>query len=194
MKEFQWVSFPSFSKEKCLEPKDLGSHQLTQSQIDHLHRGGGQADKLKSLPSTAEKTHCVTVTDQAKSMAGGDTKGISKLDESPKSCELTQHRTSAHHVALSQSSAEAFGFQQHCRGAVQSSRKNQKGNYREELQIQTHQGNSSFGEARYVPAKEKPPLASVPGTESCKEKTENQSEGSSALDSCPMCLMRFSGT
>ncbi|KAM6371620.1 Fanconi anemia core complex-associated protein 20 [Pluvialis apricaria] len=194
MKDFQWVSLPFFSKEKCLEPKDLGFHPLTQSQIDHLHRGWGQADKLKSLPSTAEKTHCITVTDQAKNMVGGDTKGISKLDVSPKSCKLAQHRTSTHHLALSQSSVEAFGFQRHCRGAVQNSRENRKEDDREELQIQTHQGNSSVGEARYVPAEEQPPLASVPGTESCKEKTENQSEGSSALDSCPMCLVCFSGT
>ncbi|XP_050765605.1 Fanconi anemia core complex-associated protein 20 [Gymnogyps californianus] len=192
MKDFQWVSFPSFCKEKCLKPKDLSSHQLTQSQIDHLHKGQGQADKLKSLPSTAEKTCCVTITDQAKNMVREDTQGILKLDVSPKSRKLTQH-SSTHHWALSQSSTEAFSFQQHCRETVQNSRENRKENYRQELQIQMHQGNISFGEARHVPAEEKPPLVSVPGTESCK-KTENQSEGSSALDSCPMCLMNFSGT
>ncbi|XP_054078156.1 Fanconi anemia core complex-associated protein 20 [Rissa tridactyla] len=194
MKDFQWVSFPSFSKGKCLEPKDLSSHQLTESQIDRLHQGWGQADELKSLPSTAEKTCRGTITDQIKNTVGEDRKGISKLDVSPKSCELTQHRSSAHPLVLSQSSAEAFTFQQHCRGRVQNSRENRKGDDGQQLQIQTHQGNISFGEARYVPTEEKPPLASTPGTESCKEKTENQSEGSSTLDSCPMCLIRFSGT
>ncbi|KAF1404538.1 hypothetical protein FQV24_0009101, partial [Spheniscus mendiculus] len=93
MKDFQWVSFPSFCKEKCLNPKDLSSHQLTQSQIDHLHKGQGQADKLKSLRSTAEKTCCVTITDQAKNVVRNDTKGISELDASPKSHKLTQHRS-----------------------------------------------------------------------------------------------------
>ncbi|XP_074970469.1 Fanconi anemia core complex-associated protein 20 [Phalacrocorax aristotelis] len=194
MKDFQWVSFPSFCKEKCLKPKDLSSHQLTQSQIDHLHNGQGQADKPKSLPSTAEKTCCVTVTDQAKNMVGEDTNGISKLDASPKSCKLAQHRTSTHHSASSQSSAKAFSFQQHCRGTVQDSGKNRKENDSKELQIQTHQGTILFGEARNVPAEKQPPLVSVPGTESCKEKTENQSEGSSTLDSCPMCLIHFSRT
>ncbi|XP_076212457.1 Fanconi anemia core complex-associated protein 20 [Aptenodytes patagonicus] len=194
MKDFQWVSFPSFCKEKCLNPKDLSSHQLTQSQINHLHKGRGQADKLKSLPSTAEKTCCVTITDQAKNMVGNDTKGISELDASPKSRKLTQHRSSTHHLTLSQSSGKAFSFQQHYRGAVQNSRENRKENDRKELQIQTHQGNISFGEARYAPAEKKLPLVSVPGTESCKEKTENQSEGLSTLDSCPMCLIHFSGT
>ncbi|XP_075028338.1 Fanconi anemia core complex-associated protein 20 isoform X2 [Calonectris borealis] len=192
MKDFQWVSFPSFCKEKCLNPKDLSSHQLTQSQIDHLHKGQGQADKLKSLPSAAEKTCCVTITDQAKNMVGEDTKGISKLDLSPKSRKLT-HGSSTHHT-LPQSSAKAFTFQQHYRGTVQNNRENRKENYRKQIQIRTHQGNISFGEARYVPAEEKPPPVSVAGTESCKEKTENQSEGSSTLDSCPMCLIHFSGT
>ncbi|XP_074883276.1 Fanconi anemia core complex-associated protein 20 [Buteo buteo] len=193
MKDFQWVSFPSFCKEKHLKPKDLGSHQLTQSQIDHLHKGQGEADKL-SLPSTAKKTCCVTITHQAENMVGEDTKGISKLDASPKSCKLTQHGSSTHHLTLSQSSPKAFSFQQHCRGTVQNSRENRKENNRKELQIQTHQGNISFGEARYVSAEKPPPLVSVPGTESCKEKMENQSEGSSTLESCPMCLMNFSGT
>ncbi|XP_072739881.1 Fanconi anemia core complex-associated protein 20 isoform X1 [Ciconia boyciana] len=193
MKDFQWVSFPSFCKEKCLNPKDPSSHQLTQSQINHLHEGQGQADKLKSLPSTAEKTCCVTMADQDKNMVGEETKGISKLGASPKSCKLTQHRSSTHHLALSQSSAKGFSFQQYCRGTVQKSKENRKENDRKELQIQMHQGNISFGEARYMPAEEKPPLVSVPGTESCKT-TENQSEGSSALDSCPMCLVHFSGT
>ncbi|XP_059685850.1 Fanconi anemia core complex-associated protein 20 [Gavia stellata] len=183
-KDFQWVSFPSFCKEKHLNPKDLSFHQLTQS----------QADKLRSLPSTAEKTCCATITDQAKNMVGEDTKGISKLDASPKSRTLTQHTSSTHHLTLSQSSPKAFSFQQRCRGTVQNSRENRKENDRKELQMQTHQGNISFGEARYVPAENKPPRASVPGTESCKEKTENQSEGSSTLDSCPMCLIHFSGT
>ncbi|XP_014799363.1 PREDICTED: uncharacterized protein LOC106889125 [Calidris pugnax] len=196
MKDFQWVSFPSFPKEKYLEPKDLSSHQLTQSQTDHLQQGRGQAsytectDTLKSLPSTAEKTCCGTTTDHIKNMVGGDTKGISKLDISPKSCKLTQH-SSTHPLGLSQSSAEAFSFQQLCRGMEQN-RENRKEDYREELQIKTHQGTISFGEARSVPAEEKP-LGSVPGTESCKTTTENQSGGSSTLDSCPMCLIHFNG-
>ncbi|XP_009080242.1 PREDICTED: Fanconi anemia-associated protein of 20 kDa [Acanthisitta chloris] len=36
------------------------------------------------------------------------------------------------------------------------------------------------------------PRGSKPGPESC-EKVENQSEGSSALESCPMCQVQFSG-
>ncbi|KAM6116692.1 Fanconi anemia core complex-associated protein 20 [Phoenicopterus ruber ruber] len=194
MRDFQWVSFPSFCKEKWLNPKDLSSHQLTQSQSDHLHKGGDQADKLKSLPSTAEKIRCVTTTDPDENMVGEDTKGISKLAASPKLCKLPQHRSSTHRLALPQSSAKAFSFEQHCGGTVQNSRENRRENDRKELQIQTHQGNISVGEASYVPAEEKAPLVRVPGTESCKEKTENQSEGSSTLDRCPMCLIHFSGT
>ncbi|KAM6046576.1 Fanconi anemia core complex-associated protein 20 [Chlamydotis macqueenii] len=193
MKDFQWVSFPSFCKEKCQKPKDLSSHQLSQSQIDHLRKGQGQAEKLKILPSTAEETYCVTIAGQAKNTAAEDTKGISKLAVSPKSCKLTQHRSSTHNLASSQSSAKAFSFQQHCRGTVQNSRENTKENDRRELQIPAHQGSVSSGEARCMPAEEKAPLVGVPGTESCKT-TEHQSEGSSALDSCPMCLINFSGT
>ncbi|TRZ17502.1 hypothetical protein HGM15179_009614 [Zosterops borbonicus] len=43
-----------------------------------------------------------------------------------------------------------------------------------------------------VPA-EKPRLGSAAGAESHEENMENQSEATSALDSCPMCLMQFSG-
>lgn len=182
MKHFPWVSFPS-----------LCSYEQTQSQLDRSQKGLGQADEPKSLSSTAEKTHCVTATDQAKNTAREDTKGISELDLSPQSGKRTQlPGCSAQHLALSQSSAKAFSFQQHCRGTAQNSRENRKESNRKEHPIQTHQGSIAVGEARCAPAEEKLPFVSVP--ESCREKTENQSEGSSALDSCPMCLIRFSGT
>lgn len=184
MKEFPWVPFPSF----C-------SCELTQSQLNCSQKGPGQADELKSLSSTAEKTRCVTATDQARNTAGEDTKGISELDLSPQSGNLTQlPGCSAQHLARSQSSAKTFSFQQHCRGTAQDSRENRRENDRKEHPVQTHQGSIAVGEARCAPAEKKPPLVSVPGPESCREKTENQSEGSSALDSCPMCLIRFSGT
>uniref|UniRef100_A0A6G1RBQ3 Uncharacterized LOC107049018 n=1 Tax=Hypotaenidia okinawae TaxID=2861861 RepID=A0A6G1RBQ3_9GRUI len=124
-------------------------------------------------------------------MAGEDTKGISKLDASPKSYKLTQH-SSTQHLA-SQSSAKVFSFPQDCRGTVHNSRENRKGNDKKELQNQTHQGSILVGEAQYEPVEKPPPLVSVPGTESCKT-TENQSTASATLDSCPMCLTDFSGT
>lgn len=186
-KDFQWVSFPSFCKDKCLNLEDLHSQQLTQSQTDPVHTGEGQADELKSLPSPAEKAGCVTATAQAKTMVEEDTEDISELGASPKSCKATQQTISTHPSALSQSSAKAFSLQHHCRGTAQNRRENKKGDDRKELQIQTHQGKISFS----VPAEK--PLVSTPGTESC-EKMENQGGGSSALESCPMCLMRFSGT
>nr|XP_009669886.1 PREDICTED: Fanconi anemia-associated protein of 20 kDa [Struthio camelus australis] len=185
MKDFQWISFPSFYKEKSLKQKDLSSPQLTESQTDHLLKGCSQPDKPKSLPSTAEKTCCVNIRDQTKNMVGENSKGISVPDENPKSCILAQHEHSAYHLALSQSSAKALSFQQHCRGTVQNSR---------ESQLQTHPGNVSFGEARSMPAERKSLLVNVPGTESCKEKPEDQSEVTLILDSCPMCLIQFSGT
>lgn len=175
MKDFQWVSFPPFCREKHPEPQDLGSPQLTRSQLHRLHEGPGQADKLESLPATAEKMCCVTIADQAKNVVGGDTKGSSTRD-----------------LASSQSSAEAFSSQQHCRGTAQASRENRQESGGEELQIRTNEGKVSLGEAACVPAEQKPPLVNGPGTDGCKE-TE-RSEGSSTLDSCPMCLMRFSGT
>ncbi|XP_068014320.1 Fanconi anemia core complex-associated protein 20 [Melanerpes formicivorus] len=190
-KDFQWVSLPSFCEGKCLNPEDLHSQQLTQSQTDPVHKGGGQADELKSFPSPAEKAGCVTATDQAKTMVDKDTKEISELGASPKPCKTPPHTGSKHHLPLAQSPAKMFSFQQHCRGTAQN-REIRKDDERKELQIQTHQGKISLGEARCVPA-EKPPPVSVPGTESCKEM-ENQSGGPSALASCPMCLLQFSGT
>ncbi|KAM6240940.1 Fanconi anemia core complex-associated protein 20 [Porphyrio hochstetteri] len=181
-KDFQWVSFPSFCKEKCGKPEDHSSHREAQSQVDHLHNRQGLADELPSS----------TVTDQAKNMAGEDTKVISKLDASPKSYKFTQHSLT-HHLVLPQSSVKAFSFPQDCRGTVQNSRENRKENDRKELQNQTHQGSILSGEAQYEPTEKQPPLVSVPGTESCKT-TENQSRASATLDSCPMCLVDFSGT
>ncbi|XP_032863407.2 Fanconi anemia core complex-associated protein 20 [Tyto alba] len=193
MKDFEWVSFPSFCKEKCLESKDLSLHQLTQNQINHLHKGQDQAEELKSLPSTAEKTCCVTSTDQTKNMVGEDTKGISNLDPSPKSWTLIQPSPTRHLASL-QSSAKAFSFQQQHKVTVENSRENRKEEDRKELQIQAHQRNVSFGEASCVPAEKQSPARSVPGAESCNRRMENLSEGSSTLDRCPMCLMHFSGT
>ncbi|XP_051493236.1 Fanconi anemia core complex-associated protein 20 [Apus apus] len=188
-KDFPWVPFPSFCKKECLKAKNCSSQQVTQSQTDHPHEEQGQADKLAILPSTAEKMCSVGITDQAKDMVGEDPKRISKLDASPKSCEFSQP-SSTHHLALSQSSAQASSFQQHHRKTVQKSREE---NDRKELQILRHEGSISPGEAGSVPAEETAPLVSQPRTESCKE-TENKSEGSSTLDSCPMCLIPFSGT
>ncbi|PKK24136.1 Fanconi anemia core complex associated protein 20, partial [Columba livia] len=175
MKDFQWVSFPLFCREKHPEPQDLGSPQLTRSQIHRLHEGRGQADKLKTVPATAEKTCCVTIPGQAKNVVGGDTKGSLTCD-----------------LAWSQSSAEALSSRQQCRGTAQTSRENRRESDGEELQIQPNQGKVSLGEAACVPAEQKPPPVNGPGTDGCEE-TE-QSEGSSTLDSCPMCLIRFSGT
>ncbi|XP_030900184.2 Fanconi anemia core complex-associated protein 20 [Melopsittacus undulatus] len=193
-KDFPWVSFPSFCKQELLNPEDLSSYQLTQSQVNHLHKGQGQADKLSSLLCAAEKTYCVTITDQAKHVVGEDTEAISKPDVSPKSCKLTWQRSSVHHLALPQCSVEALSHQQHCRGTAQNTMENGEENNGKELQLQTHQGDVSFAEARFSHAEENPPLSSVPQTKSCKEETENQGEGAPILDSCPMCRMCFSGT
>ncbi|KAM6402639.1 Fanconi anemia core complex-associated protein 20 [Rhynochetos jubatus] len=189
-KDFQWVSFPSFRTER-LQAEDPSSHRLTRSQTDRSRAGRGHADELQSVPSPAEETRCVPVADTAKNVAGEDTEGGSGLDASPESRQVAQHG-SAHPLASPQSSARAFGFQQGCRGPAQGRRGSTEEKGWEELRIQTHQGSISSGEGRHVPAGEKPPLESVSGTESCK--TEDPSEGSSTLASCPMCLTRFSGT
>ncbi|XP_068514765.1 Fanconi anemia core complex-associated protein 20 isoform X2 [Anas acuta] len=191
MKDFEWVSFPSFCKEEFLKT-DLSSPQLSESQIDCLPDERGQADELKSLPSTAEKTGCVTATDQAKNTVGEDTQGTSTMAINLKSCKVTQHNTSACHLMLSQSTAKALNFQQHCRGSVQNSKENRKQDERQH-QAQMHQSSISFGKAKTVPTEKTPPLVSTPGTESYKEKTANQSEGSLTLSSCPMCQIQFSG-
>lgn len=176
IKDFQWVSFPPFHKEECLNPKDLSSQQPTQSQSNELHKGQDQADKLKSLSSTAEKTCRGTSTDQARSASGADTKGVSELDVSPKSCKLPGQGSSA---------------QQHT-GTAQNSRADRREKGDEKPQIQTQQGDLPAGETTGVPV-EKPQLERAPGAESHEEKMEKQSEAASSLDSCPMCLTQFSG-
>ncbi|RLV95063.1 hypothetical protein DV515_00012939 [Chloebia gouldiae] len=185
-KDFQWVPLPSFHKEKCLNPKDLSSQQPTQSQSNELHKGHGQTDKLKSLSFTAEKTCRGTSTDQTKTASGADTKGVSELDVSPKSGKLPGHSSSAQPSALAQSPAEALSPQQQHTGTVESSRAGRKGKGEEKPQMQPQQGE--------LPAPvENPRLGSAPGAEGYEEKVQNQSEAAAALDSCPMCLMQFSG-
>ncbi|XP_021273315.1 Fanconi anemia core complex-associated protein 20 [Numida meleagris] len=185
MKDFHWISFPSFHKEQNSKPEDFSSPQLIETQV------WDQADELESLPSTSEKVCCKINTDP-KNTAGEDTGGISKVDVNLKPCDVSQHKTSTCHLALSQGTAKALSVQQHCRGAVQNSKENRKQEKRE-LQAQIHRGSISFGETRRVPAAGNPPLVSMAGNESCRESSV-QSEGSSTLDSCPMCLIRFSGT
>lgn len=147
---------------------------------------------MKSLSTTAEETCWGISTDQAKTASGEGTKGVSKLHASPKSCKLPGHSSSAQPSALAQSPAEALSPQQHRTGTVQNSRADREEKGEEDPQIQTHQGDVPVGESRVGPA-EKPRLGSAPGAESREEKMENQSEAASALDSCPMCLMQFSG-
>ncbi|XP_065594339.1 Fanconi anemia core complex-associated protein 20 [Cyrtonyx montezumae] len=187
-KDFHWVSLPSFHKEQNLNLEDFSPPQLTETPAEHLHEEWDQADELKSLPSTSEQTYCKTNTDP-KNTVGEDTGGISKADVDLKPCKVTQHKTSTHHLASSQRTVKALSIQQHCR-TVQNS----KGNRNQELQGQMHQGSISFGETTSVPAGRKPPLVSTAGNETHRENSVRQSEGSSTLESCPMCLIRFSET
>ncbi|XP_061207657.1 Fanconi anemia core complex-associated protein 20 [Neopsephotus bourkii] len=145
---------------------------------------------MRRLAGSAQVSR-VLRKDQAKHVVEEDAEAISKPDASLKSCKLTWHRSSVHHLALPQCSAKALSYQQHCRGTAQNSMEN--GDHGKELQLQTHQGDVSFGEARCSSAEENLPLASVPQIKSCKEETENQGEGAPTLDSCPMCLICFSG-
>uniref|UniRef100_A0A8C3QSF3 UBZ2-type domain-containing protein n=1 Tax=Cyanoderma ruficeps TaxID=181631 RepID=A0A8C3QSF3_9PASS len=190
IKDFQWVSFPSFHKGKCLNPKDLSSQQPTHSQSNEIHKGQGQADKLKSLSSTAEKPCRGTSTDQAKTASGADKKGVSELDVTPKSHKLPGHSSSAQ--PLVQSPAEALSSQQHRTGTALNRRADRREKGEEKPQSQRHQGDLLAGEAPGGPA-EKPRLGSAAGAKSHEENMENQSEAAPALDSCPMCLMQFSG-
>lgn len=187
IKDFQWVSFPPFHKGKCLNPKDLSSQQPTES--NELHKGPGQADKLKSL-STAEKTFRGTSTDPARTVSGADTKGVSELGVSPESCKRPGHSSSAQPSALQSPAAPLSPQQQQRTGTAQNRRadRRQKG----EEKPQAHQGDLPVGEATGAPVEEPQP-GSAAGAESHEEKMENQSEAASALDSCPMCLMQFSG-
>ncbi|XP_063273462.1 Fanconi anemia core complex-associated protein 20 [Prinia subflava] len=176
IKDFEWVSFPSFHKDKCLNPTDVNSQQPTQSHSNELHKGQGQADKLKSL-AAAEKPCRETSTDQAKSASGADAEGVSELGVSPRPHKLPGHSSSAQPSALLHSPAEALSPQQHQTGTAQKSGK-EKGE--EKPQTQTQHGDPPLG----VPAEE---------LGSDEERKENQGEAAAALDSCPMCLMQFSG-
>ncbi|XP_064535058.1 Fanconi anemia core complex-associated protein 20 [Pseudopipra pipra] len=181
MRDFPWVPFPPFHTEQCLNPKDFSS------QSNESHTGWGQADKLPSLSPTAEETCRGTSTDRGKPAAGGGTKGISELGASPEPRQLPGHRSSAQ--PLAQGSGRASSPRQHHTGAAQS-----RGGRREKggKELQPQEGKVPAGQDRAVPVEEPP--GSIPGAGSCEEKVENQSGGSSALDSCPMCLMQFSGT
>ncbi|XP_042739046.1 Fanconi anemia core complex-associated protein 20 [Lagopus leucura] len=187
MKDFHWTSFPAFHGEQNFKPEDFSSPQT-----EHLHEEWDQEDGLKSLPSASEQRCCKTNPDP-KNTAWEDTRGFSKADVDLQPSKDTQHKTSTCYLASSQRAVKAPSIQQHCRGTVQNSKENRKQEKRE-FQAQMHQSSISLGETRSVPAERKPPLGSMAGNESCKENSGHQSEGSSTLDSCPMCLIRFNET
>uniref|UniRef100_A0A8C3L8J0 UBZ2-type domain-containing protein n=1 Tax=Chrysolophus pictus TaxID=9089 RepID=A0A8C3L8J0_CHRPC len=190
MTDFHWTSFPSFHKEQNFKPEDFSSPQLIETQTEHLHEEWDQEDELKSLPSTSEQ-RCFKTNTDPKNMAGEDTGGFSKADVYLKPFKDTHHKTSTCYPASSQRTVKAPSVQQHCRGTVQNSKENRK---QEKRELQMHRSSISLSETRSVPAERKPPLVSMAGNESCKENSGQQSEGSSTLDSCPMCLIRFSET
>lgn len=109
---------------------------------------------------------------------------------SPKSHKPLGHSSSAQ--PLVQRPAEALSPQQHHTGTAENSRAERREKGEEKPQTQRHQGDVPVGEATEVPA-ERPRLGSAAGAESHEENMEDQSEATSALDSCPMCLMQFSG-
>nr|XP_042708762.1 Fanconi anemia core complex-associated protein 20 isoform X3 [Chrysemys picta bellii] len=81
-----------------------------------------------------------------------------------------------------------------CKGTVLSEEKNRKENESKGQQsyAQMYQHNVLLGETRSTSAEIKSPV-DIPKMEGLEEKAEDQRAGTLTLDSCPMCLIQFTG-
>nr|XP_025038463.1 Fanconi anemia core complex-associated protein 20 isoform X2 [Pelodiscus sinensis] len=82
-----------------------------------------------------------------------------------------------------------------CKGTVLSEENNRRENESQGQHslAEMHQHNILLGKTSSVSAEIKSPV-DIPKMEGLKEKAEDQRAGTVTLDSCPMCLIQFTGT
>ncbi|XP_053865518.1 Fanconi anemia core complex-associated protein 20 isoform X2 [Malaclemys terrapin pileata] len=200
MKDFQWIPLPSFYKEKALNRKNPSCCHISKSQTEHLMEREDQADQNQLNIAPVVEKISLAVNDNPDEIIRmkHSRKSSSKLKEkeSTEKYELNQFTDSILHSvpASTQSLAKDFCLQQLCKGTVLSEEKNRKENESKGQQsyAQMYQHNVLLGETRSTSAEIKSPV-DISKMEGLEEKAEDQRAGTLTLDSCPMCLIQFTG-
>ncbi|XP_019367231.1 PREDICTED: Fanconi anemia core complex-associated protein 20 isoform X1 [Gavialis gangeticus] len=200
IKDFQWMPYPAFCREKPLKAHDPSfHHQVSGSQTDHLMTGEDQTDKIwKSVSPTVEKTSLAATEDPIENLRIGDsTRNSSKTkEEKTEACKLTEHTYSTLDLtpAPTKSLGKDFSLQQVCKKSAKS-----KEEYREEKEskrlpnVQKYQQNVTLDETSSTSLEIKLHPTDIPRMEGPEEKAEGRSQRTVTLDSCPMCQIQFSG-
>ncbi|KAM9115860.1 Fanconi anemia core complex-associated protein 20 isoform 2-T2 [Pangshura tecta] len=199
VKDFQWIPLPSFYKEKALNRKNP-SCQISKSQTEHLMEREDQADQNQlNIAPVVEKISLAINDDPGKIIRMKHSrKSSSKLKEKERTERYEPNQctdSTLHSVpASTQSLAKDFCLQQLCKGTVLGEEKSRKENESKGQQsdAQIHQHNVLLGETRSTSAEIK--SVDIPKMEGLEEKAEDQRAGALTLDSCPMCLIQFTGT
>ncbi|XP_024063658.2 Fanconi anemia core complex-associated protein 20 [Terrapene carolina triunguis] len=200
MKDFQWIPLPSFYKEKALNRKNPSCCHISKSQTEHLMEREDEADpnQLNIAPVVEKISLAVNDNPDEIIRMKHSRKSSSKLKEKERTEKYERNQftdSTLHSVpASTQSLAKDFCLQQLCKGTVLSEEKNRKENESKGQQsdAQMHQHNVLLGETRSTSAEIKSPV-DVPKMEGLEEKAEDQRAGTLTLDSCPMCLIQFTG-
>uniref|UniRef100_A0A8C8RQ26 UBZ2-type domain-containing protein n=1 Tax=Pelusios castaneus TaxID=367368 RepID=A0A8C8RQ26_9SAUR len=199
MKDFQWIPFPSFCKE-ALTRKDPSFCHLPESQTE-MEREDQMGKKQLSIVSVVDNISFAVSEDSAENPRIKDSrKSSSKLKGKGRTerCTWIHHTDSALHSvpASTQSHAKDFCPQQLCKGPVLSEEKTRKDQESkgQESPAQMHQHNVLLCEIKSAGAEIKSPPVDIPRMEGPDEKAEDRGAGTLTLDSCPMCLIQFTGT
>ncbi|CAM5105721.1 unnamed protein product [Natator depressus] len=200
MKDFQWIPLPSFYKEKALNRRDPSCCHISKSHTEHLMEREDQADQNQlNIAPVVEKISLAVNDDPNENLRMKHCRKSSKLKEKERTeryeCNLHTKCSVESVPASTQSLAKDFCLQQLCKGTVLSEEKNRKENESKGQQSlsQMHQHNVLLGQTRSTSAEIKSPV-DIPKMEGLEEKAEDQRAGTLTLDSCPMCLIQFTGT
>ncbi|KAM7139241.1 Fanconi anemia core complex-associated protein 20 [Macrochelys suwanniensis] len=192
MKDFQWIPLPSFYKEKALNRLDTEQLMEREDQVNQ--------NKLNIAP-VVEKISLAVKDDPDENLRmKHNQKSSSKLKERERTERYERNPctdSTLHSVpASTQGLAKDFCLQQLSKGTVLSKEKNRKENESKGQQshAQMHQHNVLLGETRSTSAEIKSPAVDIPKMEGLEEKAEDQRAGPLTLESCPMCLIQFTGT
>nr|XP_014427057.2 Fanconi anemia core complex-associated protein 20 isoform X1 [Pelodiscus sinensis] len=199
--DFQWTPFPSFCKEKALNRKDPNFCHISKTKTEHLIERKDKADKKQlNIAPVVENLSLMVNDDLAENLRiKHSRKCSSKLKEKEKTemYEGTPCTDSTLNSvpASTPSVAKHFCFQQLCKGTVLSEENNRRENESQGQHslAEMHQHNILLGKTSSVSAEIKSPV-DIPKMEGLKEKAEDQRAGTVTLDSCPMCLIQFTGT
>ncbi|XP_074831741.1 Fanconi anemia core complex-associated protein 20 [Carettochelys insculpta] len=197
MKDFQWIPLPYFCKEKAFNKKDPSFYHISKTQTDQLMEREDTADKKQlNIAPVVEKISLAVNDSPAENLRMKHVSKRSGLSFSFSSEERYEHTPCTDSTLFSvpastPSFVKYFCPQQLSKGTVTSEEKKENES-KGQLHTEMHQHNVLLCETRATSAEIKSSV-DIPRTEGSEEKAEDQRADSITLDSCPMCLIHFTG-